>query len=874
MNAPRMPRWLLARLVRRDDRDYFLGDLDEEFAAHVLCDGSRSAGHWYWRQAVLSALPLIIRKLTVHHAAPDATPMHPSFENVVRDFRHAGRSLRRSPSFAAIALVTLMLGIGATTIIFGLAYTIWLKPLPYASPDQLVSLRDAYRGSGRANVSAADIDAVRRTPSVAGVVAYGYSASIAKVDGEPVRLLAYRVSSNFFSLLGVDPIVGRPFAADEWSGASAAVVVSYPFWRTRLHGDPAIVGKSIELFGHRSTVIGVMPRGFVFPAEEPSDVWVPLVPSGAPETQRTLYAVARLKPGVTMTRVRTEMTTLAAQQTRADPATFKDWTIVATPLVDETVGGYRSALGVLLGAVGVLLLIACANIGSLFLVRNTARRNELAVRAALGATRWRLSLQVFAECMTLALAGGVGGVALAYLGAPVLGAMLPAGTPRIGELGVDTRLVAFTAAVSVATGLLCALLPAARLSRTPLGESLKESGRGAVSGEGQRTQQALIVAQVALSLMLMIGAGLMVRSFFALVKRDRGFATENLLTLDVVLPFARFNDAGLRTQAYQQITERLDRIPGVVSTGLVTGFPGSSIGVLDGGTVTSSPGDPDRTTTAVLHASTPEYFKTMKVPLVAGRFFTTQDRAGAANVRIINKSLAAKLWPGATALGRMLKLPNSFGVAPADVEFQIVGVVGDMKDGSTASADLFVSAYQLSGFWSDIAIRTAVPVERMIEPVRRALRAFDPDLLIEYVQPMDRIISNGVSLQRTQSVVAGLFGILATLLSVVGLYGVVSHQVGQRNREIGIRIALGASRGGVFRTVLTQGMVLTGIGLAMGSGGAFALVRLLRGSVFGLSSTDPRIFAGAVIALLLAAFLACYLPARRAMRVDPIASLR
>ena len=767
-----------------------------------------------------------------------------------------------------------MLGIGATTIIFGLAYTIWLKPLPYANPEQLFSLHDAYRGSQRTNVSAADIDGVRRRSSVAGVVAYGYSASIAKVNHEPVRLTSYRVSGNFFSVLGVNPAVGRTFTADELAGGFKAVVLSDGFWRRHFGGDPAIVGKQMELFDRPYTIVGVMPRRFQFPADDPSDVWVPLLTGGAPENQRTLYAVARTRPGVPMARVQSELAALAAQEQIGDPATFKGWTYVETPLVDEAIGGYRSALGVLLGAVGVLLLIACANIGSLFLVRNTARRNELAVRAALGATRWRLALQIFAECMTLAVVGGAGGVALAYVGVPALVAMLPRGTPRIAEFSVDGRLIAFAAAVSVVTGLLCALLPAARLSRTSLGDSLKESGRGTVSGEGQRTQQALIVAQVAFSLMLMIGSGLMLRSFFALVRRDRGFATENLLTLDVVLPYARFQDPGNRARAFEQISDQLNHIPGVVSTGMVTGFPGSSIGVLDAGTVTSSPGNPDRSATAVVHASTPEYFTTMKVPLLEGRFFTSQDRAGTANVVIVNRTVAKKLWPGGSAVGRIVKLPSSFGMVPPDVPFEVVGVVGDMSDGSTPSPELFVPSYQLSAFWTDVAIRTSVPVDRIAEPVRRALRAFDPDLLIEHAHSMNLIIANSVSLQRTQSVIAGLFGMLATLLSVVGLYGVVSHQVGQRQREIGIRVALGASRGGVFGMVISHGMLLAVCGLAVGSAGAFAMVRLLRGSVFGLSSADPRIFVGAVGALLLAAFLACYLPARRAMGVDPIASLR
>lgn len=791
--------------------------------------------------------------------------------NTLRDIRHAARSLWRTPEFSVVAFLTLALGIGATTIIFSLAYAIWLKPLPYADPEQLVAIRDVYRGDVGAYVSASGIEDIQRSPSIQDVGSYSYGAAIAKVDGDLVRIVSYQTSANLFPLLGVSPALGRSFLADDGRGSALAVILSDAFWRKQFHADPGVVGKSMEMFGRSYTIVGVMPQHFQLP-RSPSDIWIPLIVGSESLEQRSLFALARLKLGATAGQMRAELATASAQRQFVAPATNTGWSFVATPLVDQTIGEYRPALGVLLGAVGVLLLIGCANIGSLFLARNTARRSELAVRVAFGATRWALTRQMLTEGLLLAMLGGTGGVTFAYLGTPLLSAMLPTDTPRLEEIGIDATVVVFALLISVVTGVLCALVPTARASLMIPGESLKGFSRAVAGGTTHRVQNGLVIVEVALSLMLITGAGLMLNSFFALLTRDRGFTTERLLTLDVVLPFARYRESDTRVQVYREIVKQLSSLPEVESVGAVMGFPGSTLGALGSGLVTADPANPGSAIASVVHASSPNYFRTMNVPLLAGRFFTEQDGPQSPNVLIINQSLASRLWPHETAVGKTLHPPKD--AVGSDAPFTVVGVVGSMVDGGVASPELFVPTYQSHGIWTDLVIKTQVAPELLYGSVHRTLKGIEPDLLIENMIPMDRIISNGVALERTQSFIAGLFGLLAATLSVVGLYGLLSHLVSQRVREIGIRLALGASHGHVFGAVVMQGMMLTLVGVVIGGGGAYALARIMRKLVFGLSAADPFIFLGAALLLLTAAFVACCVPARRALRVDPISSLR
>ncbi len=801
-----------------------------------------------------------------------------TIEGIARDLRLAARGFRRVPAFAAAALMTLALGIGATTTVLSLAYNIWLRPLPYADPARLVTLRDAYRGQGVGGVSSAEIEDFRTNPFLGGVAGFSYGAAITKVAGEPVRLVCYRVTSNLFEVLGVRPILGRGFVAEEGiQGRGAVVVISHRFWNQRLGSDPAAVGKSLELFGSTFTIIGVMPKEFQIPSGVRSDLWIPSENVGvaANRGQRYAGAVARLKPAASLQQAQAGMAPINSRLAQDYPDTHREWTTILTSISDETLGSYRAAFTFLLGTVGLLLLIACANIASLFLARNSARHGELAVRVALGATRGRLTRQLFIESLLLSAAGGVLGILAARLGTPLLVRMLPPGTPRLDEVAVNLPVLGFAVLLSGLAGILCAIAPAWHLSTNAPHEWIKGMSRTVVQGR-HALQQTLVIAQVALSLMLMVGAGLMLKSFFHLTARDHGYDPQGLLTMSVTVPFDRYGSESARAQVYQQITGHIARLPTVESVGEVNGFPGSGLGTLGFGSVGTKPGSPSVQVT--LHANGPDYFRTMRTPLISGRAFTGQDRGGTPHVLIVNQALAAKLWPGESPIGKSLVLPAAMmAMAGGDKEtaFEVVGVAGDMRlRALQAPPEIFIPTSQATPFWTNLVIRTRDNPSAAIEGIRHAITSVEPDMLIENVVPMDEIVSGSVAMQRAQSTIVTVFGALAALLSSVGLYGLLSHLVSQRLREIGVRLALGARRADVFKSVVSRGMVLASIGIAAGSGAAYALVRAMRTQVFGLATVEPGVFVGAIAVLLVVSLAGCYFPAWRATRIDPLTALR
>ncbi len=862
-HPPALARRILAALLPAADRTHALQDLDELFQLRVARRGAGAATRWYLVQCL--SFPL---RLGAERAR--ATFRRPRPASWGQDLRYAARGFRRAPGFFVASLLTLALGIGATTTIFSLAYGIWLKPLPFADPGRLVTFRDVYRDGDGWAISAPEVQDLRQTRSLQGAAIYGYGAAITTVGDEPVRLTAYRVSTDLFPVLGVTPARGRFFAAGDEQGSQGPVLVmSDAFWRKRFDADPAIVGKPLELNGKHYTVIGVAPRRFRFPQWLESDVWIPFDLSQAPDrSQRYFQVVGRLRPGVGVADARTEMTLLSKQLESAWPASNTGWSVHLDPLVDATVGSFGAAFKFLLGTVGLLLLIACANIASLFLARNTARHHELAVRTALGAGRGRLRKQIFAESLLLSMVGGAAGLLLARFGAVLVARMMPPGTPRVADLGMDWPVVLFALTVSSVSGILCALAPSSRISTVAPGQALRSESRTSSGSTRHRLQNGLVIGQVAISLMLLVGAGLTLKSFFALVTLDRGFRPEHILTLHLSVPFDRYGDNDVRIAAFQNVLRRVGQLPGVEGVGAVTGYPGSSLGYLG-----SLPVGPRLT--ASLHASSPDYFKVMGVPLLAGRGFSDQDRLGAPRVAVVNRSLAQGMWPGQSAVGKTVTLPASMaGVVATDTPYQVVGVVGDMHLGARSSPEVFVSAWQAAVFWSDVIVRTTGDPAASAVSVRQALRQIDPGFLIEGIAPMESIVGEQIALPRVQGFLGAVFGALAALLSAVGLYGLLSYMVGQRLREISIHMALGASVGRVFRVVLARGMGLAVIGVTLGGAATLAVIRLVRSRVFGLRAIDPVVVAGAAGLMLAVAFLASYLPARRATRADPITSLR
>ncbi len=870
-------RAFLARLLDWLRRDRIDGELQEELTFHRqrLERDARDAGVPEGRIAAASRRALGSTTRTREAVREGASLLW--LDHLATDVRIGLRALRRTPTFTVAALGTLALGIGATTVIFSVAWAIWLQPLPYRQPDRLVSLGDAFRGGSGGTISVPEVDDYARTGVFDGVAAFQYGATIMKPGDEPVRVLSFTVSPNLFDVLGVSARLGHTFTGRDTIGAEAeTVVLSDRLWRQRFHADTAILGRSIEAFGGLLTVVGVMPAEFRFPEWLPSEMWVPrnFRSEGGNRGTRFLNAVARLRDDATPGQVQAAMSGLTRQLAADHPDANRDWAATVSPLVEGTVGAYRGALGFLLGTVGLLLLIACANIASLLLARTTARRKELAVRVALGADRARVTRLVLTESTLLAVLGGGLGILLARLGVPLLGALFPSSIPRADLVAVSAPVILFSALLSLATGIVCGLAPSWRVSALAPAEALQSAGR-AIMGAGRHgLQEMLVVGEVALSLMLLVGAGMMLRSFLALTARDHGFAPAHVLTMHITLPFDRYGDANARRQAFEDLAAGVRRVPGVADAAEVTGYPGSSLGYLGGGPIGPDPGDPARQVVVSYRASGPAYFRTMQATLLAGRDFDQGDRPGSPSVAIVNRELAARLWPGEDPVGRTLRLPASLTNFLPSSSVEVVGVVGDMRLGAKPAADLFVPLAQVPMFWSDLVVRVAGDPETHANVVRSALRAIEPDLLIEDVAPMQRILARQIALQQVQSVIAAVLGVLGCVLADLGLFGLLSYLVNRRMPEFGVRIALGATRAHIFTAVLHRGLSLTGAGITLGAIGAFGLVHLLRNRLFGLQTTDVRVFAAAACCMTAAAIAACWLPARRATRAHPVAAMR
>jgi predicted permease len=806
------------------------------------------------------------------------------------DVLRSARSLLRTPGFALAAVLTLALGIGATAAMFTVVNAVLLRPLPFQRPESRVMIWSRWVGFDKTWVSEAEVMDYRAlATSFRQVAAWSSGQGNLTGDGEAVRVGMATVTANTFATLGAAPVLGRDFRSEEErTGADAVAVISHGLWQRRYGGDPQAVGRTIALDGVSRQVVGVMPRGFQLPTDfgedvaEPTEVWVPLLLNAETPVRGNhgLYAAAELAPGVTPARANAELRTLAANLTREGlyPEAMR-FVPLAVPLPDEITGAVRPALLMLFGAVGFLLLIACANVANLLLARAEARQREIAVRTALGAGQGRLLAQLFAESLALALPSAALGLLLAGAGLRLLFASGATMLPRVAEAGIDGRVLAFTAAVGLGTTFLFSLAPALRALRLNLTESLRDGGPNATGGgRRQRLRALLVVAEMALSVVLLLGAGLMLRSLWALQHVDLGFAPEGVLTARLSLPETGYATPERVTSFYRQVLERVRSLPGVTRAGLIRSLPlGAQIG--DWGlTIEGYEPPPGTHAKGDWQVATDGALEALGERLLRGRSFTAADTADAEQVALVNETMAATYWPGADPLGRRMRMGG-----PERPWMTVVGIVQNVRHNGIRAPikEKFYrphAQFQLSRGrpirGMAVVVKTAGDPLALAGPLRAAVRELDPNVPVAAVRPMTDVVAAALETPRLAGVLLGLFAALALVLSAVGIYGVLSYAVSQRTQEIGIRVAIGADQGRVLRLVLGGGLRLSLAGVALGSAAALALGRLLASQLHEVRPHDPLTFVTVPLLLLGIALAASYVPARRAARVDPIAALR
>jgi putative ABC transport system permease protein len=806
---------------------------------------------------------------------------------LLQDLRYGLRMLLKNKGFTAVAVLALALGIGANTAIFSLVNGVLLRPLPFPDAERIIYIEGknpATAGVTEGNISFLDFtDWSQQTDLFASTAAYWTGTANFGADGaEPERVPRAGVTTGFFSVLGVQPVLGRTFVPEDDKGWPQSVaIISHGLWKRRFGSDPAIVGKQVPMSSIPLTIIGVMPLGFEYP--EQTQVWVTSAVNLAdePRDNRVWSAIARLNNGVDLKQAQTRLSAINAQLDKQFHETNKGWDVFLSTLHERLVRDVKPSLLALLGAVGFVLLIACANVANLLLARSASRQKEIAIRAAMGASRTRILWQMLTESVLLSAIGGVTGLVLSIWLTDLLMSMLPEGAPRLEQIGIDYRVLTFALGVSALTGILFGIVPALQASKLDVTSALKEGGR---SGEGHRRTSArslLMIGEVALSLMLLVGAGLLIKSFLRLQEVRPGFNAHNVLTANLSLPGAKYKDQQF-VEFFRQLKERLEAVPGVQAAGGSVNLPldASGYAIGRGFIPEGRPLTVDENRDAMFSTITGDYFRALQIPLLSGRTFEPRDNADGPKVVIINEITAKHHFGSPTAaIGKRLSIWSAFRGHRRDEKFmrEIVGVVGDTKTGSLTGgggAQIYVPHAQDSQWnFMGLVIRTAGDPAAFATTLRREVQALDKDQPIYNVRTMDDVVANSLGTRRVSMQLFAVFAIAALLLAAIGIYGVMAYSVTQRTREIGIRMALGAQRSDVLTLVIRQGLRLTVIGVVVGLGGAFVLTRLIANLLFEVAATDPLTFVAIPMLLLFVALVACYLPARRAARLDPTVAL-
>ena len=810
--------------------------------------------------------------------------------NLIHDLRYGWRMLLKSPGYAAVAIVTMALGIGANTAIFSVVNAVLLNPLPFPSPERLVALGQT-EASDRESLSQFSFrnfaDLRERTKTLERVAAYYNNPMTLTGQREAVRLRGVVVTESLFPVLGATPALGRTFVPEEDNAGAGGhgypAILSWDCWQRHFGGDAGVIGRAITLNGNDYAVVGVMPAKFSFPVQvDPVDVW--MTPARDNEKTgegsimvargyRAWRVVGRLKDGATVEQAQAEAEAISSGIAAQFPEANKDMGIRVMPLLESLVGNLRSTLLLLLATVGVVLLIACSNVANLLLERAVRRQREINVRLALGASYWRIARQLGTESLMLSLVGGALGLVLAMWGTKLIISLSPEGITRITETRLDVRVLAFTAAVSVLTGVIFGLVPVLGISRVGLAESLKEGGRSGTGGlRSGRARNFLVIAEVGLALVLLVGAGLLVRTLVRLQNVPLGFDPRNVLTMNV----AKSPEGGMETgEFFRQLTERVKVLPGVVNASVTWQLPLSGAAAATGLAIDGQPNEPGKIPMGVLHSAGPEYFRTMGIPLLKGRDFTAHDDLNSPPVLIVNETLANRFFPNGDAIGK--HITPHFSTTGDPNTREIVGVVGDVKHKglkSSAVPEFYFAQAQMPVTSMTLVVRTSGNPHALVGSVRKEVQAMDGNAPVFGVLTAEEYMSRSVASTRFNMTLLAAFAGVALVMTAIGLYGVISFSVSQSTREIGIRVALGAQRWDVLRLVMGHGMILTLAGVVLGLTAAYALTRVIAGLLFGVGATDAATFAGVSVLLVTVAALACYIPARRATKVDPLVALK
>ncbi|MGH9795814.1 MAG: ADOP family duplicated permease [Candidatus Acidiferrales bacterium] len=892
-NSPRLARWLLRLGLRGAAREAVMGDLEEEFHRHLLPEiGPRAARRWYWEQALRSlAARLGIMRASAGHqpaAANSAEALRPPAQKgdsimhgFWQDLRHGARTLIKNPGFTAIAALILALGIGANTAIFSVIYGVLLHPLPYAEAERVVAVfqTDARKPGEQLLVSPGNFLDWRERAAKALEHLAAVSPWAVEYQGgdEPQSFDAVLVSEGYFAALGVEPVLGRTFQPeDHKSGAGRVLMLTHGLWQQKFGGDPSLVGGTLVFSGEAYTVAGILPPEFRSPVYPGRGIYAPLIFwPGAEQLRSATYlgVVGRLRPGVALREAEAALGVVNAQIAAEHPRAAAALGAQLIPAREQIIGGVRASLWTLFGAAALILLVACSNVAQLQLVRASRRSREFAIRLALGAGRGRLLRQLLAEGVSLIAVASLLGLFFAYWGVELLRAFAPGNIPRLSAVQVNTQVLAFGAMTASATLILFVLAPTLQLWRANLQPALKEGSGGASAGErAHGVRNFLIVSEVGLAVVLLVGAGLLTRSFVSLLRVDPGFQSENALSMQVFV-YNRYATPEKQVTYFREALARLRETPGVAAAGAVSaqpflfGTPGSVPVSAD-----DSAAAPGQEPVALVNIAAGDYFLAAGIPLLRGRSFTDHDHADSSRVAVISESMARRFWPGADAIGKTFTVQQT---PPQQLE--VIGVVGDVRNEALdepLQPQFYRAHAQSPSGGMSFVVKTTSDASALLPAVKQAIWSVNAQQPFYRISAVEDLVSRSLAQRRFVLYLLGGFSALALVLAALGLYGVISFLTAQRTREIGVRVALGAQRPEILRMVLRQGMRLAGAGVALGIAAALAATRLLGGMLYAVTANDPLTYAGIALLLLGVALLACWAPARRASKVDPVVALR